>query len=62
MLPLPLQFIIVMMAHAIDERMARKLDYLLEEVRVTCWGSAGAWPDGDLPEASADHGWVDCGR
>jgi hypothetical protein len=34
MLPLPLQFIIAMMAHAINERMARKLDYLLEEVRV----------------------------
>jgi putative transposase len=33
-LPLPLQFIIAMMAHAINERMARKLDYLLEEVRV----------------------------
>jgi hypothetical protein len=25
-LPLPLQFIIAMMAHAINERMARKLD------------------------------------
>ena len=34
MLPLPLQFIVAMMAHAINERMARQLDYLLEEVRV----------------------------
>ena len=34
MLPLPLQVIIAMMAHAINERMARQLDYLLEEVRV----------------------------
>jgi len=33
-LPLPLQFIIAMIAHAINERMARQLDYLLEEVRV----------------------------
>jgi hypothetical protein len=32
MLPLPLRFIIAMMAHAINERMARKLDYLLEDV------------------------------
>ena len=34
MLPMPLQFIIAMVAHAINERMARQLDYLLEEVRV----------------------------
>ena len=34
MLPLPLQFIIAMVAHAINERMARRIDYLLEEVRV----------------------------
>jgi hypothetical protein len=34
MLPLPLQFIIAMMAHAINERMARRLDYVLQEVRV----------------------------
>ena len=33
-LPLPLQFIIAMIAHAINERMARQLDYLLEAVRV----------------------------
>ena len=33
-LPLPLQFIIAMMAHAINERMARQLDYLQEDVRV----------------------------
>ncbi len=33
-LPLPLQFIVAMMAHAINERMARQLDYLQEEVRV----------------------------
>jgi len=32
--PRPLQFIIAMIAHAINERMARQLDYLLEEVRV----------------------------
>jgi hypothetical protein len=34
MLPLPLQFLIAMVAYAINERMARRLDYLLEEVRV----------------------------
>ncbi len=34
MLPLPLQFVIAMIAHAINERMARQLDYLMEEVRV----------------------------
>jgi hypothetical protein len=34
MLPLPLQFLIAMVAHAINERMARKVDYLQEEVRV----------------------------
>jgi putative transposase len=34
MLPLPLQFIIAMVAYAINERMARRIDYLLEEVRV----------------------------
>ena len=33
-LPLPLQFLIAMVAHAINERMARQLDYLMEEVRV----------------------------
>lgn len=32
--PLPVLFIIAMVAHAINERMARQLDYLLEEVRV----------------------------
>ncbi len=31
---LPLQFIIAMVAYAINERMARRLEYLLEEVRV----------------------------
>ena len=34
MLPLPLQFVIAMMAHAINERMALKLEYLQEEARV----------------------------
>jgi transposase len=34
MLPLPIQFIIAMVAHAINERMARRVDYLQEEVRV----------------------------
>src|SRR5512145_2639239 len=34
MLPLPLQFIITMVTYAINERMARRFDYLLEEVRV----------------------------
>ena len=34
MLPLPLQFIIAMVAYAINERMARRVDYLLEEIRV----------------------------
>lgn len=31
---LPLQFIIAMVAYASNERMARRIDYLLEEVRV----------------------------
>jgi putative transposase len=34
MLPLPLQFLIAMLAHAINERMARRVEYLQEEVRV----------------------------
>jgi hypothetical protein len=34
MLPLTIQFVIAMVAHAINERMARKLDYVQEEVRV----------------------------
>ena len=34
MLPLPLQFIIAMLAHALNERMARRVEYLQEEVRV----------------------------
>ena len=34
MLPLPLQFIIAMVAYAINKQMARRIDYLLEEVRV----------------------------
>ncbi len=34
MLPLPLQFIVAMVAYAINERMARRIGYLLEEVRV----------------------------
>ena len=34
MLPAPLQFIVAMIAYAINQRMARQLDYLQEEVRV----------------------------
>jgi putative transposase len=34
MLPATLQFIIAMIAYALDERMARRVDYLQEEVRV----------------------------
>jgi hypothetical protein len=34
MLPAPLQFIIAMIAYAINKRMVRKIDYLREEVRV----------------------------
>jgi hypothetical protein len=34
MLPLTLQFLIAMIASAINERLQRKLDYALEEVRV----------------------------
>ncbi|MBN2194899.1 MAG: hypothetical protein JW751_18930 [Polyangiaceae bacterium] len=34
MLPLPVQFIMAMVAHAINARMALKLEYLTEEVRV----------------------------
>jgi len=34
MLPATIQFLIAMVAHAINERMARRVDYLREEVRV----------------------------
>jgi hypothetical protein len=34
MLPTPLQFIIAIIAYAINQRMARRIDYLQEEVRV----------------------------
>jgi hypothetical protein len=34
MLPAPLQFIVAMIAYAINQRMARRVDYLQEEVRV----------------------------
>jgi transposase len=34
MLPAALQFLIAMVAHALNERMARRIEYLLEEVRV----------------------------
>jgi hypothetical protein len=33
MLPLPLRFFIAMLAHAINERMARKMDYMQGEIR-----------------------------
>jgi len=33
MLPLPLQFFIAMLAHAINERMARKMEYMQGEIR-----------------------------
>jgi hypothetical protein len=32
MLPPPLQFVIATIAYAINERMARRIDYLMEEV------------------------------
>jgi hypothetical protein len=34
MLPAALQFLIAMVAHALNERMARRIDYLREEVRI----------------------------
>ena len=34
MLPAPFQFLIAMVAYAINERMARRVEYLREEVRV----------------------------
>jgi hypothetical protein len=34
MLPVPIQFIVAMFAYAINERMARRLEYVQEEVRV----------------------------
>ena len=34
MLPLPIQLIVAMVAYAINERMARRIDYLLSEVPV----------------------------
>ena len=41
-LPAPLQFIIAMIAYAINQRMARQLDYLHEEVRVLTEALAAA--------------------
>jgi len=35
MLPAPLQFIVAMFAYALNTRMARKMEYLQEEVRVS---------------------------
>ena len=40
MFPATLQFIIAMVAHAINERMARRVDYLHEEVRVQALAAA----------------------
>jgi hypothetical protein len=34
MLPLAFRFLTIMIAHGINERMARRVDYLLEEVLV----------------------------
>ena len=34
MLPITVQFLIAMLAHARNERMARRVEYLREEVRV----------------------------
>ncbi len=34
MLPVTFQFIIAMVAYAINEQLARRIEYLLEEVRV----------------------------
>src|SRR5258706_15670462 len=34
MFPVTVQFIVAMLAHAINERMARRVEYLQEEVRV----------------------------
>ena len=34
MRPLPLQFFIAMIAHAVNERMARKMEYMQEEIQV----------------------------
>jgi hypothetical protein len=34
MLPVTVQFIVAMLAYALNERMARRLEYLQEEVRV----------------------------
>ncbi|MEO7034666.1 MAG: hypothetical protein ABI548_12225 [Polyangiaceae bacterium] len=42
MLPVPAQFIIAMGAYAINERMARRVEYLQEEVRVLKEALAGA--------------------
>jgi hypothetical protein len=48
MLPVTLQFIVAMIAYAINERMARRVDYLREEVLVlkealaTATGKAGS--------------------
>ena len=49
MLPLPLQFLIVMVAHAINERLARRIDYLQEEVRVLKEALAAATGNSRLP-------------
>ena len=34
MLPLPLQFFIAMVAHAVNERMARKMEYMQQDIRI----------------------------
>jgi hypothetical protein len=44
MLPATLRFIIAMIAYAINERMARKVDYLREEVLVLKEALAAASP------------------
>jgi hypothetical protein len=44
MLPATLQFLITMIACAINERMQRKLDYTQEEVRVLKEIVAAWWP------------------
>jgi len=49
MLPLPLQFLIAMVAHAINERLARRIDYLQEEVRVLKEALAAATGKSRLP-------------
>jgi len=49
MLHLPLQFFIAMFAHAINDRMARKMEYMQEEIRTLMEALAAKTARSELP-------------